>query len=82
MRWGVYSDNPAVVTLSMEYVRHDIAMQLLGSQFGATQVTDYVRSNPDFVHLRAARSTIVPDLASPETARPAPRKPARKRTAS
>lgn len=78
--WGVYSDNPAVVTLSTEYVRHDIAMQLLGSQFGATQITDYVRSNPDFVHLRAARSTFVPGLATSEVTRP--RKAARKRTAS
>lgn len=54
--WGVYTDNPAVVLLSIEYVRHDIAMQLLGAQFGATQVTEYVRSNPDFVHLRAGRN--------------------------
>jgi HTH-type transcriptional regulator, sugar sensing transcriptional regulator len=77
--WGVYSDNPAVVTLSMEYVRHDIAMQLLGSEFGATQVTDYVRSNPDFVHLRAARSAIAPDLAPPTTT---PRRSTRKRNAS
>lgn len=51
--WGVYSDNPAMVLLATEYVRHDIAMQLLGGQFGATQVTEYVRSNPEFVHLRA-----------------------------
>jgi HTH-type transcriptional regulator, sugar sensing transcriptional regulator len=54
--WGVYTENPAVVLLSIEYVRHDIAMQLLGGQFGAPQVTEYVRSNPEFVHLRAARA--------------------------
>ena len=68
--WGVYTDNPAVVMLSMEYVRHDIAMQLLGSQFGAQQVTDYVRSNPDFVHLREARSSLTPEIATrPKPAR-------------
>lgn len=79
--WGVYSDNPAVVTLSMEYVRHDIAMQLLGSQFGATQVTDYVRSNPEFVHLRSARGALTPEGANP--AKPnSPRKAARRRSAS
>lgn len=79
--WGVYSDNPAVVTLSMEYVRHDIAMQLLGSQFGATQVTDYVRSNPEFVHLRAARGALTPDRGRPEAAAAAPRKAGRRRNA-
>jgi sugar-specific transcriptional regulator TrmB len=68
--WGVYTDNPAVVMLSMEYVRHDIAMQLLGSQFGAKQVTDYVRSNPEFVHLREARSSLTPEgAARPKPAR-------------
>lgn len=70
--WGVYTDNPAVVMLSMEYVRHDIAMQLLGSQFGAQQVTDYVRSNPDFVHLREARSSLTPESAK-KPARPSKR---------
>ncbi len=79
--WGVYSDNPAVVTLSMEYVRHDIAMQLLGSQFGATEVTDYVRSNPEFVHLRAARSALTPDLAAGGS-RPAAPRASRRRSAS
>lgn len=68
--WGVYTDNPAVVMLSMEYVRHDIAMQLLGTQFSAQEVTDYVRSNPDFVHLREARSLLTPDDAkSPNPSR-------------
>jgi sugar-specific transcriptional regulator TrmB len=72
--WGVYTDNPAVVLLSIEYVRHDIAMQLLGSHFGATAVTEYVKSNPEFVHLRAARamgaSTLLGLLdAPPETSK-------------
>jgi sugar-specific transcriptional regulator TrmB len=42
--WGVYSDNPAVVLLSTEYVRHDIAMQILGDHLGTEQVTRLVRS--------------------------------------
>lgn len=78
--WGVYTDNPAVVMLSMEYVRHDIAMQLLGTQFGAQQVTDYVRSNPDFVHLREARSSLSTGATEPAT--PVRKRPGTRRKAS
>lgn len=60
--WGIYSDNPAVVLLATEYVRHDIAMQLLGEQFGSAEVTKYVRSNPEFVRLRSARTPKPPVL--------------------
>ncbi len=60
--WGVYSDNPAVVLLSIEYVRHDIAMQLLGGQFEFDNVTEFVQSNPDFVRLRSARAVATPGL--------------------
>lgn len=82
--WGVYTDNPAVVLLSIEYVRHDIAMQLLGAQFGATQVTEYVRSNPDFIHLRAARAMKASRLSGHQDDAPAatvraPRKTTRSR---
>jgi len=76
--WGVYTDNPAVVLLSIEYVRHDIAMQLLGGQFGATQVTEYVRSNPEFVHLRAARAVKASALSGQHDGGPRARKPTHK----
>ncbi|MGE5136605.1 MAG: TrmB family transcriptional regulator [Gemmatimonadota bacterium] len=75
--WGIYTDNPAVVLLATEYVRHDIAMQLLGEQFGARQVTEYVRSNPEFVHLRAARAVRPPGRAG--TAGQQPERPGRGR---
>ncbi|HEY7176132.1 MAG TPA: helix-turn-helix domain-containing protein [Micromonosporaceae bacterium] len=71
--WGVYTDNPAVVLLAVEYVRHDIAMQILGGHFGADQVTDYVRSNPEFISLRAARidaARLAGDGAEPRAPRP------------
>ena len=81
--WGVYTDNPAVVLLSIEYVRHDIAMQLLGAQFGTTQVTEYVRSNPEFVHLRAARALKASRLSGGQgTPSAAPARTPRKTTRS
>jgi HTH-type transcriptional regulator, sugar sensing transcriptional regulator len=54
--WGIYSDNPAVVLLATEYVRHDIAMQILGTNLGGERVAEFVRSNPEFVRLRATRT--------------------------
>jgi len=53
---GIYSDNPAFVLLATEYVRHDIAMQLMGSLFGKDIVGEYVQSHPEFVSLRSAGS--------------------------
>jgi hypothetical protein len=44
------------VLLSTEYVRHDIAMQILGDHLGSEQVTRLVRSDPEFVRLRSSRS--------------------------
>jgi hypothetical protein len=54
--WGVFSDNPAVVLIATEYVRHDIAMQILGTTLGSEQVTELMRNNPEFIRLRASRS--------------------------
>ena len=31
--WGVYTDDPAVVLVAVEYVRHDIAMHLIAEKF-------------------------------------------------
>jgi len=69
--WGVYSDNPAVVLLSTEYVRHDIAMQILGTHLGSDQVTALMRSDPEFVRLRAARSAGLTTWAAGTPDRPA-----------
>jgi HTH-type transcriptional regulator, sugar sensing transcriptional regulator len=35
--WGVYADDPAVVLVAVEYVRHDIAMQGWPSGWGPTR---------------------------------------------
>ena len=51
--WGVFSDNPAIVLLATEYIRHDIAMQLLGTNLGGEGIAELMRSNRDFVRLRA-----------------------------
>ncbi|MGY1698185.1 TrmB family transcriptional regulator [Geodermatophilus sp. SYSU D00766] len=53
--WGVYTDNPAVVLLSVEYVRHDIAIQLMGHHFDAEQIRTFWREDPDMGRLRADR---------------------------
>jgi sugar-specific transcriptional regulator TrmB len=54
--WGVFSDNPAVVLLATEYIRHDIAIQILGTNLGPDRVRELMRSNPEFIKLRASRS--------------------------
>ncbi len=53
--WGVYTDNPAVVLLAVEYIRHDIAVQLMGEHFDADQIRAFWREDPDLNRLRADR---------------------------
>jgi sugar-specific transcriptional regulator TrmB len=53
--WGVYTDNPAVVLLSVEYIRHDIAIQLFGRRFDAEEIREFWRDDPDMQRLRADR---------------------------
>lgn len=53
--WGVYTDNPAVVLLAVEYIRHDIAIQLMGEHFDADQIRAFWREDPDMNRLRADR---------------------------
>jgi sugar-specific transcriptional regulator TrmB len=53
--WGVYTDNPAVVLLAVEYIRHDIAIQLMGDHFDADQIRTFWREDPDMNRLRADR---------------------------
>lgn len=51
--WGIYTDNPAVVLLAVEYVRHDIAIQLVASHFTEDEVMEFWKSNRDIVRLRS-----------------------------
>lgn len=51
--WGVYTDNPAVVLLAVEYIRHDIAIQLMGNHFDAEQIRAFWRDDAHLNRLRA-----------------------------
>lgn len=51
--WGVYTDNPAVVLLSVEYIRHDIAIQLIGKHFTDDEVMRFWQQDPDMIRLRS-----------------------------
>jgi sugar-specific transcriptional regulator TrmB len=51
--WGVYADDPAVVLVAVEYVRHDIAMQVLAERVGPDKVRDFWLSDPELMRLRS-----------------------------
>ena len=50
--WGTYPDDVAVVAVAVEYVRHDIAMQLL-MRGGDQRLEEYWRSASELVRLRS-----------------------------
>ncbi len=51
--WGVYTDDPAVVLVAVEYVRHDIAMHLIAEKFAAEDFESFWTSDPALLRLRA-----------------------------
>jgi hypothetical protein len=51
--WGVYADDPAVVLVAVEYVRHDIAMQVLAERVGPEKVRDFWLTDPELIRLRS-----------------------------
>jgi sugar-specific transcriptional regulator TrmB len=51
--WGVYTDDPAVVLVAVEYVRHDIAMHLIAEKFDLEDFEQFWTSDPALNHLRA-----------------------------
>lgn len=51
--WGVYTDDPAVVLVAVEYVRHDIAMHLIAEKFAAEDFESFWKSDPALLRLRA-----------------------------
>ncbi|GAY08336.1 TrmB family transcriptional regulator [Pseudonocardia sp. N23] len=51
--WGIFSDNPAVVMVAVEYVRHDIAMQLMAARFPAEEFADFWSDDADVARLRS-----------------------------
>jgi len=51
--WGMWSDDPAVVLVAGEYVRHDIALQVIVGRAGASDLQRIWESDADLEHLRA-----------------------------
>jgi len=51
--WGVYADDPAVVLVSVEYVRHDIAMQIIAERVGPEKIREFWTSDPEIARLRS-----------------------------
>ena len=51
--WGVYTDDPAVVLVAVEYVRHDIAMHLIADKFAPDDFETFWTSDPALGRLRA-----------------------------
>lgn len=63
--WGVFTDNPAVVQLAGEYVRHDIAIQLMGHHFDRDAVSAFWEHDPDLQQLRPGPGTPPSPFSSP-----------------
>jgi HTH-type transcriptional regulator, sugar sensing transcriptional regulator len=78
--WGVYTDNPAVVLLAVEYVRHDIAMQLIANHFEPSQVERFWETDPEITRLRADRGAPAAALRGADTAGPGARGRSRRKT--
>jgi sugar-specific transcriptional regulator TrmB len=51
--WGVYTDDPAVVLVAVEYVRHDIAMHLIAQRLAPDDFESFWTSDPQLRRLRA-----------------------------
>lgn len=51
--WGVYTDDPAIVLVAVEYVRHDIAMHLIAEKFAPDDFESFWSADPAVVRLRA-----------------------------
>lgn len=51
--WGVYTDDPAIVLVAVEYVRHDIAMHLIAEKFAPDDFESFWSSDPAVLRLRA-----------------------------
>lgn len=59
--WGMWSDDPAVAMVAAEYVRHDIALQLIAGRLGDAGLDEYWLTDPELERLRAAAGEMRPD---------------------
>jgi hypothetical protein len=52
--WGVWSDDSAVALVAAEYVRHDIALQLIAERIHDQGMDDFWQTDPELERLRTA----------------------------
>ncbi len=52
--WAMWSNDPAVALLAAEYVRHDIAIQVIGARLDAAGLADTWAAEPELERLRVA----------------------------
>ncbi|MFF3439080.1 TrmB family transcriptional regulator [Streptosporangium sp. NPDC002721] len=53
--WGVYTEDPAVVAMAVEYVRQDIALQIVASRVGHEAMREIWAADPDLRRFLADR---------------------------
>jgi sugar-specific transcriptional regulator TrmB len=53
--WAVWSDDPAVVLVAVEFVRHDIAMQVMVERIGADATDAFWHVDPALVRLQTGQ---------------------------
>ncbi|GAA1866428.1 helix-turn-helix domain-containing protein [Pseudonocardia ailaonensis] len=77
--WGVYTDDPAVVLVAVEYVRHDIAMHLIAEKIPPEEFEAFWTSDPALRRLRADHGIPAALLARGPGAAVPPRRTGRSR---
>jgi sugar-specific transcriptional regulator TrmB len=73
--WGVYTEDPAVVLMAAEYIRNDIAMEIIADRIGHESLREIWAGDPELKRLRAdhgrpaalLRAVGGPDLNQPLT---------------
>jgi sugar-specific transcriptional regulator TrmB len=53
--WGLYSEDPAVVLVAVEFIRHDIGFQILVGRLGLDEAEHVFSEDPNFVRLARGR---------------------------
>ena len=53
--WAIWSDDPAIVLVAVEFVRHDIAMQVLVDRLGKDAVDEFWHTDPTLERLQTGR---------------------------
>jgi sugar-specific transcriptional regulator TrmB len=51
--WGVYTEDPAVAMMAAEYIRTDIAMEIIADRIGHDSLSELWADDPDLKRLRA-----------------------------